>query len=326
MNDVKLYMAPFQGITGIVFRDVFTRCFLGIDKLYTPFFTAIHKEKSMVNKASEMSMTEQNGVPVVPQILSKDADEILRFGEFCFQQGFKEINWNLGCPYPRVANKKRGSGMLPFPEMIKEILDQVVSRLKLNFSIKCRLGYSSPDEILKVVPIFNQYNIYELTIHARVGKQMYKGNVNTNAFELAGKIAKIPVVYNGDIFSVQDFNSFFKEFPDLNAWMIGRGLLADPFLPGDIKRLYHLDINERQIQVMNFVEALYLSYRKDKNDSLHILGIMKEFWSNLALSFDYPQKVFNTLKKAKSFDEYENSVKIIFEKFKWMRTNTVDKQ
>ena len=125
----NLYVAPFQGITGAVFREIYTQYFTGVDKLFTPFFTGIYKKKNLITRSDELDEMQHNKIPLVPQILSKDADEMLRFGEFCAEKGFAEINWNLGCPYPRVANKKRGSGILPHPEMLSDILSRLKGRI-----------------------------------------------------------------------------------------------------------------------------------------------------------------------------------------------------
>lgn len=317
----KLYLAPFQGITGVVYREVYSSYFPWIDKLYTPFFTTIHKQKSLDAKGNELAYTKQQGIPVVPQILSKDADEIIRFSNYCQEKGFKEINWNLGCPYPRVANKKRGSGMLPFPEMINEILEMVMPNIEIDFSIKCRLGYFSPVEILRLIPIFNQFQISELTLHARIGKQLYKGGVDTNSFKNALALSEVPTVYNGDIFSVADYEKYLAEFQDISCWMIGRGLLIDPFLPGDIKGIDLPGIEERKAWAKKFITELYLAYRKNKNDSLHSISVMKELWSNMSYAFNKPQKVFNAIKKTKSFDAYEDAVNHVFENFEWLGNN-----
>lgn len=320
-DSVNLYLAPFQGITGVVYREVYTKHFQGIDKLYTPFFTSIYKQKSLDVKGKELTQIEHQGVPVVPQILSKDADEIIRFARFCCDRGFTEVNWNLGCPYPRVANKRRGSGMLPYPEMADEILEKVMKETEINFSVKCRLGYHSPNEIFKLIPIFNDHKIFELSIHARIGKQLYKGKVDLDHFEIAMKKAKVPIVYNGDIFTIEDFKNMSTRFQNVSSWMIGRGLLIDPFLPGDIKGITLPKNDDRKTKANQFVSDLYLAYRKSKNDSLHSISVMKELWSNMAYSFDHPKKVFNAIKKTKSFDAYEEAIKSVFEKFYWVGAN-----
>jgi tRNA-dihydrouridine synthase B len=313
----KIYLAPFQGITGAIYREIYTKHFPGIDKLFTPFFTGIHKEKSLIKKGFELSQTNHNGIPVVPQILSKDAEEIIRFVNFCKDKGFEEVNWNLGCPYPRVANKKRGSGLLPYPDLVDEILQKVMPVIELNFSVKCRLGYFKPDEIIKLIPVFNRYKIYELTIHARIGKQLYKGGVDIGSFEKAMHLSEVSVVYNGDIFSVEEFENFTLTFPEINSWMIGRGLLIDPYLPGDIKGLFSLSREERKKGIRKFMDDLYYAYRKNNNDSLHTISLLKELWSHLALSFQHPEKVFNIIKKTGTFDAYEDAVYRVFNQFEW---------
>jgi len=311
-------MAPFQGITNLVFRKIYTRHFYGVDKLLTPFFTGIHKQKVNSLRSRELLHTKENGIPVVPQILSKDADEILRFAHLCKELGFTEINWNLGCPFPRVANKMRGSGMLPYPYILESILQKLMPEIPLKLSIKLRLGYKNSDEILQLIPIFNKYQISELTVHARIGKQLYKGSVNYDIFEKVLKESKIPVGYNGDVFTKKDFEQLQNRIPEIPFLMLGRGMLADPFLPAHIKELDVPSLNEQKPIIRKFVDDLYYERRKAHNNGLQILGIMKEYWGYLSCSFDNPHKVFSLVKKVKTFDNYEDAVNRIFDKFSWM--------
>lgn len=310
-TSLQLSLAPFQGITTSLFRDVFTRHFKGVDKLYTAFFTGGHIRKKNTEHA-DLAQTHQNGVPVIPQILSKHADEILLFGQQCRDKGFEEINWNLGCPYPRVANKGRGSGLLPHPEKVAQILDAVFPALPVRLSIKCRLGYFSPDEIQTLIPVFNRFPLSEIIVHARIGKQLYEGPVNPDAFIKAISISQVPMAYNGDIFSNDDLMHFQKQFPSVRHWMIGRGLLYDPFLAA---RLKHIPIPENSQSVLyDFVTELYHSYRKKTEDRIAALHVMKEFWSYFSHSFANPDQVFNQIKTCVTFADYEGKIAEIFEK------------
>lgn len=311
----QIYLAPFQGITTNVFREIYTRHFPGVDKLFTAFFTSIENAKSMKSKKVELEQTHHNRIPVIPQILSKDAQEIILFGQLCLEKGFEEINWNLGCPFPRVAKKRRGSGMLPYPETVREILEEAIPKLPLKFSVKCRLGYHSPGEIMDLMPVFNDFPLSELIIHARIGTQLYKGEVNLGAFETAAAQSKIPVAYNGDIFSVKNFQEMNNRFPGVEQWMIGRGLLADPFLPSEIKG--ETISNDKMLILRKFVDDLYVGYRRKMNDRLQAISVMKEVWSYLSLSFDQPGKVFGQIKKCTSFDVYEDAVNGIFKTYSW---------
>ena len=309
----KLYLAPFQGITTYTYREIYTKYFKGIDKLYTPFFVGVQKVSGLEKKSADLRVTHHNGIEVVPQILSKDAEEIIRFANFCNQKGFKEINWNLGCPYPRVANKKRGSGMLPFPNTINDILEKVLPEINIDFSIKCRLGYKDENEIFPVIEVINTHRISELTIHARIAKQLYSGDVNKEVFAEASQKCKVPVVYNGDIFNVDDYNSFNEEFREINRWMIGRGLLEDPFLPAKIKGLHIPEKEEQKEIIYKFITSVYLAYRKKLNDRPQAISVMKELWGSLSKSFENPHKIFNRIKKTKSFEDYEAAVYKAFE-------------
>ncbi len=314
-SDPKIYLAPFQGITGAVYHEVFARHFAGIDKFFTPFFTGVSRQKAFNANATELVNINNNAIPVVPQILSKDDMEIIEFANHCSKKGFRELNWNLGCPFPRVTSKQRGSGLLSHPGMVEQILEKVMPAISLKFSVKCRLGYHHPEEILKLIPIFNQYNISELIIHARLGKQLYKGDVLPDDFQRALNISTIPVVYNGDIFSVHDFLDMSGRYPKINAWMIGRGVLVDPLLPASIKGGdIHTEIKQ---QVRKFIDDLYFTYRKKMNDRLQAISVMKELWEYMAFSFDNPHKVFKLVKKTKSFDDYEDAVSKVFDESDW---------
>ncbi len=314
----NIYLAPFQGITTYPYREVYTKYFGGVDKLFTPFFTGNQKPNSLTKRAYEFNYPYQNNIDVVPQILSKDADEISRFAQFCKAKGFQEINWNLGCPYPRVANKKRGSGLLPYPEIIKDILEKAMPEIDIDFSIKCRLGYFYEDEILTLLDIFNTFNISELIIHARIGKQMYDGEVRIEALKRALSKSQITVVYNGDVFSKSDFDSIHNDLKETNHWMIGRGLLIDPFLPVKIKNGEVPMLSEQKEIAYKFITDLYLAYRKRMNDAPQATNVLKELWGFMAYSFNNPHKIFNRIKKTRSFNDYEEAVARIFQDNDWI--------
>ncbi len=317
MSGTQIYLAPFQGITTYTFREVYTKHFVGVHKLFTPFYTGIQKTKSLSKRSVELNYTNQNGIEVIPQILSKDAEEIIRFVNYCSDKGYREVNWNLGCPYPRVANKKRGSGILPYPEMVDAILSEVIPSIDIDFSIKCRLGYFSDKEILRLVEVYNIHRVSEVTIHARIGKQLYSGEVNLDAFREALELMEVPVVYNGDIYNSVDFRHLSHIFPQIRSWMIGRGLLVDPFLPARVLDLDLPDPDHEKEIIFHFIMDLYLAYRKLTNDRLQSISVMKEVWSFLSYSFSDPHKIFNLVKKTKSFDDYEYAVSRVFKDFSW---------
>ena len=307
-----LSLGPFQGITDAPFRNVFKRHFGGIDKFYTPFFTGIHKEDHAKNLQGEEIDPRCNDVETLtPQILSTDAEEILRFSKQCKQLGYKEINLNMGCPFPRVANKKRGCGLLPYPDMVEAMFERVFEQIDISFGVKCRLGYFSPDEIDAIIPIFNKFPLNELIIHPRIGKQLYKGEADVEQFKNLIPYINVPLVYNGDIFSVDGFGHIRDVVQPVNRFMLGRGILANPFLAEEI-RGGACNAPERAERLHAYVLDLYDDRLHHAGGSPKVLGRMKELWSYLMNSFEEPQIVWRKIKKINVLKEYENAVELIF--------------
>ena len=312
MESVKLSLGPFQGITDAPFRNVFKKHFGGIDKYYTPFFTGIQKDHAKNMQVEEIDPRFNDVETLTPQILSTDAEEILRFASQCKELGYKEINLNMGCPFPRVANKKRGSGLLPYPEKIDAMLGTVFERIDLKFSINCRLSYFSPEEIVPVIDIFNQYPLSELIIHPRIGKQLYKGEADVQRFAELMPLIKAPLVYNGDIVSVESFKRIREQVKPVNEFMLGRGLLTNPFLAEEIKGTpSNLTRTER---LHAYVNDLYEDRLRHAGGSPKVLGRMKELWSYLMYSFDNPQDIWRKIKKINALKEYEEAVEAVFMK------------
>ena len=311
MSQPLLSLGPFQGITDAPFRNVFKRHFGGIDKFYTPFFTGIHKEDHAKNLQGEEIDPRCNDVETLtPQILSTDAEEILRFAKQCKQLGYKEINLNMGCPFPRVANKKRGCGLLPYPDKVEAMLERVFEVIDIKFSVKCRLGYFDPKEIDAIIPIFNKFPLSELIIHPRIGKQLYKGEADVERFKALIPYINAPLVYNGDIFSVESFERISETVQPVNDFMLGRGILANPFLAEQIKGKNVPD--DKTNRLHNYLLDLYEDRLRHAGGSPKVLGRMKELWSYLMNSFEEPQVVWRKIKKLNALKDYEEAAEIIF--------------
>ena len=316
---VRLSLGPFQGITDAPFRNVFKRHFGGIDKYYTPFFTGIQKDHAKNLQGEEIDPRYNDVETLTPQILSTDAAEILRFATQCKQLGYKEINLNMGCPFPRVANKKRGCGLLPYPDIVEAMLERVFEEIDIKFSVKCRLGYFGADEINAIIPIFNRFPLSELIIHPRIGKQLYKGEADVERFKALIPYINAPLVYNGDIFSVDGFYHIQgviagndPQSPALiNHFMLGRGILANPFLAEEIRGGAY-NAPERTERLHEYVIDLYEDRLRHAGGSPKVLGRMKELWSYLMNNFDEPQVVWRKIKKLNSLKEYEDAVENLF--------------
>lgn len=254
-------------------------------------------------------------IPLVPQILSNDAAGFVTTAKTLSGLGYAEINWNLGCPYSMVADKKRGSGLLPYPDRIEKFLDEVCACPDFAVSVKLRLGRNDPREILDLVPVLNRFPLTKVIIHPRIGTQMYKGEVNLDDFARAADLCVHPVVYNGDIKDLKTFESLRDRFPRINEWMIGRWAVSDPFLAGKIKGL--VPAADPVSSVRSFHEDLYASYREVLFGPAHVLDKMKEVWTYLARSFPGCRQELDSLARAKTLESYERAVSVIFSRGRW---------
>ncbi len=310
--DYTLLSSPLQGFTDFRFRNAQNKIFGGIDTFYSPYIRL--NGKLVIKPSYERDLLPENnlGLEVIPQIITNDADEFLFVAKYVQELGYKELNWNLGCPYPMVTKCGMGSGLISNPERINGILNKVHSESDIIVSMKMRLGYDTTEEILDVLPILDTYPIKNIAIHARIGKQLYKGGVHLDAFQQCIDNTRHKLYYNGDISSVAKFQEMQQRFPTIDHWMIGRGLISDPFLPNMI-RANSAEYPENKMELFSkFHDTLYEIYSESLSGSTHILLKMYHLWEYFSTTFSNPHKVLKQIKKAQSIRNYEAAVAAIF--------------
>lgn len=312
MPRIRLYMAPMKGFTDYIFRSAFADHFGGFDLAVAPFIVS-KKDRRIKRKYVKDVLPENNTrMPVVPQILSKTAADFTFLSNYLYDLGYDTVNWNLGCPFPMVANKQRGSGMLPHTDRIRDFLDRVIPEIRGSLSIKLRLGWKESADIFRLLPVIDPYPLSEIIIHPRTGLQRYQGPVDLDAFEDCLAATRHPVVYNGDIRTVDDFRRLSRRFDRVYAWMIGRWCLADPFLPVRITTGAD-DIADKIHRMQRFHEDLFEAYSCLLDGPSHVLGKMKGFWQYFSLPFEDCKKAMKEIRKTRRPDQYLEQVNLFFE-------------
>jgi tRNA-dihydrouridine synthase len=335
----RLLLAPLHGVTNYVYRAAYFRHFSGFDAVYAPFILAVRSSQAKPNHFKDLlkgqleSGTGKSSVPLIPQLIGNDATAFCETARALAGLGYGEIDWNLGCPYPMVANKQRGSGLLPFPEKIGKILDAACALPGIRVSVKLRLGRSDPQDIVRLMPVLNAHPLSLVIIHPRLGTQMYKGTVDLDAFARAASLCAHPVVYNGDINTAAEFAALKTRFPNVAEWMIGRGALANPFLPEEIRaseaagRIAGVaetpiaagdpsvsgnpETHARVARLRAWHRDLYASYRDVLCGPAHVLDKMKEVWWYLGAFFPQEGKALERITRVKTFADYESAVSIL---------------
>jgi tRNA-dihydrouridine synthase B len=305
-------LAPFQGITNKEFRNLFAKYFPGYDAFYAPFISGVHPEKVNPSKFRDVIPALNSIVKTIPQFVSTDANEIIAICKFLAHKGFDEINWNMGCPFPRLANKMRGCGILPFPEEIRKLLDQVVPAISIRLSVKCRLGYHSPDELKMVSRVFNDYPLHEIIVHPRIGKQLYKGDVNLPKFSEFLRLNKHRLAYNGDIYHYQRYLQLKNIYPGIDHWMVGRGALINPFLAMEIKET-RLDEESKRAAVAGFHSDLMEASQNLADHKRTLLGSMKSVWYYMSGMFENGKQFFQKIKVCEDIGSYNSIVNALID-------------
>jgi len=308
-----IYLAPIQGITDRIYRNLFSVYFKGVDMAIAPFISTSKKMKAENNLLREVYPDQNTGIPTIPQIMSSVPADFVALANALYDIGCGTVNWNIGCPFRMVVKKGRGAGLLCYPDRIESFLEKTMSGIKPKLSIKLRIGLKYPDEVLQLIPIFNQYPLEELIIHPRTGVQMYDGEVDLAMFEQCLGLSKHRIVYNGDIDSVEKLEMLAKRFGSIERWMIGRSLLANPFLAEEIKFHTKMPYNEKIKIIRAFHDQLFAEYLKILSGPDHITNKMKEIWTYLGGFFENGGKIKKRIWKTHHRDHYVDVVNKIFD-------------
>jgi len=306
-----LYLAPLQSFTDHHFRNAFQQTLGDVDRFYAPYL-------KMSNDGTIKDGPKQDVLPknnpfekVVPQLMACCAEDFITMANYLSDLGYQEVNWNLGCPYPMVAKRDLGSGILNKPEKVLSILEEVIPKTKLNIGIKMRMGYEDTSDILQLLPALDNYPLSEIIVHARYGKQLYTGGCDYDRFEECIPLSKHRLIYNGDIVTVEDFRNLKMRFPTIHHWMIGRGAVSNPFIfemiqenecekPDDWKEVFH-----------DFLIFLLDSHLNESSNEGNVLIKMKHFWEYFSSSFENESGVYRKIKKTNSITEYQDQIEQI---------------
>jgi tRNA-dihydrouridine synthase len=309
---IILYLAPLRGFTEYIYRNAFARHFSGFDIAMAPFIPTM-SDARLKNKHLKDVLPENNhAMPIIPQVIGNNAEDFILLAKRLFDLGYETVNWNLGCPFPMVAKKQRGSGLLPYPQKIDAFLEATIPAIPNRLSIKARLGRKKTDEILTLLEIFNRYPLDEVIIHPRTGKQMYDGVPDLDMFEKCLEISAHTTVYNGDINDLETFRIFSKRFKTIDRWMIGRGALVNPFLPATIRNGKDGSVDKVAV-FRDFYDDLFEDYRAEFHGPGHLLDRMKGFWTYFSQSFKDGHKIKKKIHRTPNLDRYLKIVDRFFE-------------
>lgn len=326
---MKFYLAPMEGLTGYVVRNAFYHNFDSFDAYFTPFIPAgkrLHKKMQR-----DVNPDNNTGLRLIPQILCNHAEDAIELTQILARDGYKNFNMNLGCPSGTVSNKGRGSGFLQYPDELERFLDEIYSHTDFTMSVKTRVGFHDDASWERLVEMYKKYpRMTELIIHPRTQKDFYNGALRMEKFSYAMEQfadSPVPICYNGDINTLEDYIALKEQYPTLDRVMIGRGAFRRPGLINvlraweeaqssspDASTVLHpkLDSEDYRRRLRNFHDEILEHYGEAIGGQKDVLFRMKEIWSYLNESFEDSDKLVKKIKKAQNMDDYRLAVEAIF--------------
>lgn len=301
------YLAPLEGITGYVYRNAYEKYFHNTEKYFTPFLSPTQNKKLTPREKQDVLPEHNKNMYVVPQILTNNSEYFLDTVEKLKDFGYKEVNLNLGCPSGTVVTKKKGAGFLSEPLMLQRFLDEIYQKSDIKISIKTRIGIDDVEEFQDLLHIFNQFPLEELIVHPRLQIDFYKGIPRYESYQLAMEKSKHSLCYNGDIWKKEDFIFCSNQFAGTEKWMLGRGIIGNPFLIEQIEGTGEIDKKKWK----QFHDDIFHGYEEIMSGDRNVLFKMKELWFYMGKQFEEYKKELKTIKKTTSIVEYQAAVRSI---------------
>ena len=321
-KQTTIILAPLHGYTEAAFRNALAECFDGYDEAITPFISLAPAERINPRRLHDLLPAKNTRLPVIPQILGNEPPLFIDMANALADLGYDRINLNMGCPKKAIAAKKRGSGLLPHPELICNILSEIIPNISQRLSVKLRLGRNYPDEIYPVIEVLNQFPLEAVTIHPRIGIEQYEVKADVDLFEAAMKLIRHPVIYNGDIFSLKDYQRIATRFPNITSFMIGRGVFANPFLAEQIKGLQLAIPEEQRNRFIHFISVLMNALKSESRSPRFLFSRMKDYWGFFSYLFANSEQIYQKLVRIQDETLFFNAQDKTLNKAPWRDLNT----
>ena len=227
----RVLQSPLSGVTDLVFRRLVRR-YAPDSMMYTEMVnaTGLHYVKELP-KIMEIEESER---PISIQLFDCRPDFLAEAAIMAVAEGADTVDINMGCPVNKITKNGGGSSLLRQPEIAEEIVRSVVKAVDVPVTVKTRIGWSDKEiTILDFAKRMEDAGAQMITVHGRTRAQGYNGAAKWEWIAKVKEILSIPVIGNGDIFTVEAAVKCLEE-TGADGVMCSRGTLGYPFLVGEV--------------------------------------------------------------------------------------------
>ena len=303
----NLFLGPMAGVTDFAFRKICRE--FGLEMSYTEMVSSkgiYYKDK----KTFQLLKIDQGEHPIGVQIFGSDpyfmSESVLRIQN---EIDYEILDINMGCPTPKIVKNGDGSALLNYPQKAFDIVKAVVAVSEKPVTVKIRIGWDKVGEIVQFAKLIEEAGAVAITVHGRTRDQFYSGTADWDTIKLIKDALKIPVIGNGDIFTLQDAIDKQRE-SGVDGIMIARGAQGNPWL---IKNIVHYNKTGKKLPDPSLEEVIsvlfkHLAYSIESKGEHRGLIEMRKHVGWYIKGYKHASIVRNKINQATSVDEFRYCV------------------
>lgn len=318
-------LAPMEGLTDAPFRS-FIRSIGGCGLVVTEFVNASALSRR-IKRAETLAQIQYDKSPVSIQIYGRDPVALAESAKICEDAGADIVDINMGCPSKAVTRHCAGVALMKEPTLVQKILTGVRKAITIPLTVKMRLGWDEKSiNAIHIAHICQEEGVNAITVHGRTKADAFSGKANWQKIGEVKNSIKIPLIGNGDIYSVSDAKAIL-DIANVDGIMVGRGVLRNPWLLLQISQLinntsiYIPTIENRRKMLLRYYDMIKEQIPHEKG----ALGKMKKVSGYFATGFEESQALRKALWHSKTTDEVISRANYFFDNAEYLsKTNGID--
>ena len=303
----QFWLAPMAGITDVCFRQLMDE--MGAGVLISELVSAkgLLYNSGKTHKMIEVHPKSKSLVGI--QLFGESEEDIINAAHYVKEAGASFVDINLGCPVKKVVKKGCGAALMRDPAYLETFLTKIKRKIELPLTVKMRTGWSHDElTIHECVRAANNSGCEWVAIHGRTRAQGYEGEADWNLIAEVKQRAKLPIVGNGDIRTVDQAQKLLND-SGVDAVMIGRGALRNPWIFKEC-----IGFNKNDFESPCKVLDRYLELLRDKYDIRNTIIYLRKFASWLVYGYPGAASFRSSMYQLLTVDELVHNARIFFER------------